>query len=154
MSTSITKTFDLVVIGTGVAASTAAYKCLSENWKVAIIDSRPFGGTCALRGCDPKKVLVGGAELIDWDNRMEGKGVVVNSKVSHINWHDLMRFKRSFTEPVPKIGKKDFPKLELLHFMVGHTLLAPLLLKSKEENMMAIIITTTTSIFLKADMFS
>src|SRR5437764_6740480 len=31
----------------------------SAGWEVAIIDSKPFGGTCALRGCDPKKVLVG-----------------------------------------------------------------------------------------------
>jgi glutathione reductase (NADPH) len=48
--------YDLVVIGTGVAASTVAWECHSAGWKIAIIDSRPFGGTCALRGCDPKKV--------------------------------------------------------------------------------------------------
>ena len=50
-----TKTFDLIVIGTGVAASTVAWKCRSAGWSVAIVDSRPFGGTCALRGCDPKE---------------------------------------------------------------------------------------------------
>lgn len=52
------KQFDLIVIGTGSAASTVAHECRSAGWDVAIIDSRPFGGTCALRGCDPKKVLV------------------------------------------------------------------------------------------------
>lgn len=72
-----TRTFDVIIIGTGVAASTVAYECISKNWKVAIIDSRPFGGTCAIRGCDPKKVLVGATEVIDWNNRMENKGVVV-----------------------------------------------------------------------------
>jgi len=41
--------YDLVVIGTGVAASTAAWECHSAGWKIAIIDSRPFGGTCNLR---------------------------------------------------------------------------------------------------------
>jgi len=44
------KKFDLVVIGTGAAASTAAFRCRSASWEVAIIDSRPFGGTCPLRG--------------------------------------------------------------------------------------------------------
>ncbi len=44
------KNFDLIVIGTGSAGSNAAYACRSAGWKVAIIDSRPFGGTCALRG--------------------------------------------------------------------------------------------------------
>ena len=42
--------YDLVVIGTGVAASTVAWECHSAGWNIAIIDSRPFGGTCALRG--------------------------------------------------------------------------------------------------------
>ena len=50
--------FDLVVIGTGSSATSVAYPCRSAGWTVAIIDSRPFGGTCANRGCDPKKVLV------------------------------------------------------------------------------------------------
>jgi glutathione reductase (NADPH) len=54
--------FDLIVIGTGTAASTVAYKCRSAGWNVAVIDSLPFGGTCALRGCDPKKVLVEAAK--------------------------------------------------------------------------------------------
>ncbi len=66
----VEKKFDLIVIGTGAAGSTAAYKCRKAGWEVAIIDSRPFGGTCALRGCDPKKVLVGAAELIDWNGWM------------------------------------------------------------------------------------
>jgi glutathione reductase (NADPH) len=59
--------YDLVVIGTGVAASTVAWECHYAGWKIAI-DSCPFGGTCALRGCDPKKVLVSAAELIDWNH--------------------------------------------------------------------------------------
>ena len=45
--------FDLVVIGSGTAGSTVAFQCRAAGWSVAIIDSLPFGGTCALRGCDP-----------------------------------------------------------------------------------------------------
>ena len=40
-----TKTFDLIVIETGVAASTVAWKCHSAGWSVAVIDSRPICGT-------------------------------------------------------------------------------------------------------------
>ena len=61
--------FDLVVIGTGTGGSAAAYRCRSAGWRVAVVDELPFGGTCALRGCDPKKVLVGAAELADWNRR-------------------------------------------------------------------------------------
>jgi glutathione reductase (NADPH) len=109
------KKFDLVVIGTGAAASTVAHKCRSAGWKVAVIDSRPFGGTCALRGCDPKKVLVGAAEVVDMNNRMKGKGIETN-RVTAINWRDLMKFKRSFTEPVPESREKSFQKAGIVTF--------------------------------------
>jgi len=106
--------FDLVVIGTGAAGSAAAYKCRKAGWDVAIIDSRPFGGTCALRGCDPKKVLVGAAELIDWTRRMEGKGV--SARGSEIDWPSLMQFKKTFTEPVPENQERGYVKAGIAPF--------------------------------------
>jgi glutathione reductase (NADPH) len=68
---------------------------------VAIIDSLPFGGTCALRGCDPKKVLVEAAKIIDSNQRHENKGIIGSQGV-HIKWADLISFKRTFTDPFPK----------------------------------------------------
>jgi len=106
--------FDLVVIGTGAAGSAAAYKCRKAGWDVAIIDSRSYGGTCALRGCDPKKVLVGAAELIDWTRRMEGKGV--SAKGSEIDWPSLMQFKKTFTEPVPENQERGYVKAGIAPF--------------------------------------
>jgi len=102
------KNFDVVVIGTGSAGSAAAFRCRAEGWQVAIVDSRPFGGTCALRGCDPKKVLVGAAEVTDWARRMCGKGI--QAQQLHIDWQELMRFKRSFTEPVTKQREAAFAR--------------------------------------------
>ncbi|MGH9326837.1 MAG: dihydrolipoyl dehydrogenase family protein [Terriglobia bacterium] len=96
----MSKKFDVVIIGTGTAASTVASACREAGWQVAIIDSKPFGGTCALRGCDPKKVLVGAAEAVDRIRRMQGKGIA--GEDTRIDWPELMRFKRSFTDPVPK----------------------------------------------------
>ena len=93
--------FDLIVIGTGSAASAAAHECRSKGWNVAIIDSLPFGGTCPLRGCDPKKVLVEVAKIIDSNQRHENKGIVGSQEI-HIKWSDLIRFKRTFTEPFPE----------------------------------------------------
>lgn len=100
------KNFDLVVIGTGAGGAAAAHKCKRAGWEVAIVDSRPYGGTCALRGCDPKKVLIGAAELIDWSRRMEGRGV--RSTKTSIDWTALMRFKESFTAPVPEKRERGY----------------------------------------------
>ncbi len=109
----ITK-FDIVVIGTGAAASAVASRCRSAGWQVAVIDSRPFGGTCALRGCDPKKVLVGAADAVDWVRRMKGKGI--RPEDLRIDWQELMRFKRSFTGPVPKNQEEGFAKAGIVAF--------------------------------------
>jgi len=100
------KQFDLVVLGTGAAASTVAHACREAGWEVAIVDSLPFGGTCALRGCDPKKVLVGAADALDWARRMQGKGF--HGDGLGLDWHELIRFKRTFTEPVPKSREEAF----------------------------------------------
>ncbi|MBV6496569.1 MAG: NAD(P)/FAD-dependent oxidoreductase [Acidobacteria bacterium] len=105
--------FDLVVIGTGAGGSTVAHKCRKAGWNVAIVDSNPFGGTCALRGCDPKKVLVGAAELIDWNSRMKGKGFSANVE---IDWQQLMEFKNTFTGPVPASTETTFTKAGIATF--------------------------------------
>jgi glutathione reductase (NADPH) len=110
----VKRKFDLVVIGTGSAASTAASQCRAAGWSVAVVDCRPFGGTCALRGCDPKKVLVGAAALIDWVRRMEGKGIL--SANARIEWSELMRFKRTFTDPVPVEKEKRFAESGIVTF--------------------------------------
>ncbi|MBB6204563.1 glutathione reductase (NADPH) [Paraburkholderia fungorum] len=66
----------------------------------------PFGGTCALRGCDPKKVLVGAADATDHVGRMRDRGV--EGGIPSIAWQELIAFKRTFTDPVPAMKEKDF----------------------------------------------
>lgn len=95
----MTQQFDVLVIGTGTAATVSATRCRAAGWRVAVIDHRPFGGTCALRGCDPKKMLVAAAEVIDGVQRMQGVDVIAGNTA--IDWGALQRFKRSFTDPVP-----------------------------------------------------
>jgi glutathione reductase (NADPH) len=97
------KRYDLVVIGTGTAAQVASNRVRASGWSVAVVDFRPFGGTCALRGCDPKKMLVSGVETVDMVRRMRGRGVDGDVR---IDWADLISFKRTFTDPVPQKQEK------------------------------------------------
>lgn len=111
----IDNTYDLIVIGAGMAGAAAANKCASEGWKVAIVDELPYGGTCALRGCDPKKILRRGAEIIDSARLMAGKGIDTDGM--KINWADLMEHKRGFTDPVPQNMEAELARngVEALH---------------------------------------
>ena len=103
-----TATFDLIVIGTGTAATVTAMGCRKAGWSVAIIDHLPFGGTCALRGCDPKKMLIAATEVIDGFERMGGIDTVKGEL--HIDWAALQRHKRSFTDPVPDKREQAYAK--------------------------------------------
>ena len=91
--------YDLVVIGTGVA-SKAASRCRAAGWTVAVVDSRPFGGTCALRGCVPKKILVAAGEAVHAARALNGKGIYADGVA--IDWPERMRVKRWVTDPSPQ----------------------------------------------------
>ncbi len=100
--------YDLIVIGSGTAAQVAIARVRERGWRVAVIDNRPFGGTCALRGCDPKKMLVSGEEALDAARRMKSHGI--DGKL-RINWSALMAFKRSFTDPIPAKQEQHYADL-------------------------------------------
>ena len=104
----MTQTYDLLVIGAGMAGVAAANKCSSQGWDVAIVDAQPYGGTCALRGCDPKKILRRGAEIIDSARLMRGKGI--DDSALRIDWQELMVHKQGFTDPVPHNLERDLAR--------------------------------------------
>ncbi len=93
------QSFDLIILGVGMAAISAANKCAADGWSVAVVDELPYGGTCALRGCDPKKMLRRGAEVIDAARLMQGKGIEAGDL--KIDWADLVAFTRTFTDKMP-----------------------------------------------------
>ncbi|MCP9773086.1 glutathione-disulfide reductase [Synechococcus sp. Tobar12-5m-g] len=53
--------FDLVVIGAGSGGLAAAKRAASHGARVAIVEGDRVGGTCVIRGCVPKKLLVYGS---------------------------------------------------------------------------------------------
>jgi len=89
-----TKEYDLIVLGTGDAGQIVALAAAKEKWKVAIVEKKAVGGTCALWGCVPKKVLISGEELANFSQRMAAAGL--SSKTTP-DWSELMAFKQRLT---------------------------------------------------------
>lgn len=120
-----TNQFDTIIIGGGVGGMAAANGLAAAGKKVAVIENDLWGGTCPNRGCDPKKVLVGAVEAKHAVTQLNGKGFSLDPK---INWPDLMRFKKTFTDPVSKQSKKslDSAGIETIdgtaEFVDAHTL--------------------------------
>src|SRR5206468_5506737 len=105
--------YDLVVVGTGIASGVAS-RCREAGWTVAVVDSRPFGGTCALRGCVPKKILVSAAEAVHAARDMADKGVPASTLT--IDWDPLIRFKRSLVDPTPQRTEQAWTKMGIEQF--------------------------------------
>ncbi len=106
--------YDLVVIGTGTAGYHPAMSCSKEGRRVAIAESGTVGGTCAIAGCHPKKILTQTAESVLRARQALGHGVAGES---HITWDDLMAFKRSMVDPIPDAKEKAFSQagIDVVH---------------------------------------
>jgi glutathione reductase (NADPH) len=59
----MSKHFDLVVIGAGSGGLAAAKRAASYGARVAIVEGDRVGGTCVIRGCVPKKLMVYGSAM-------------------------------------------------------------------------------------------
>ena len=57
--------YDLITIGAGSGGVRASRRAAALGKKVAIIENLRVGGTCVMRGCVPKKLLVLGSHFAD-----------------------------------------------------------------------------------------
>ncbi|SFV39115.1 glutathione-disulfide reductase [Hyphomicrobium facile] len=82
--------FDLFVIGAGSGGVRAARIAASYGAKVAIAEEYRVGGTCVIRGCVPKKLLVYASRFADDFEDAKGFGWTVSET---FDWPSLIRAK-------------------------------------------------------------
>jgi len=70
--------YDLFVIGAGSGGVRAARIASQAGARVAIAEEYRIGGTCVIRGCVPKKLLVYGAEFAQAFADSKGYGWTVH----------------------------------------------------------------------------
>lgn len=105
--------YDVLVIGTGTAGDTAATMLRAAGFSVAIADERDFGGTCALRGCQPKKYLVVPAHAA-----LEGAALTERGfrRAPRIDWDGIQRSRREFVDAVPAGTEKGMREQRIATF--------------------------------------
>jgi glutathione reductase (NADPH) len=96
--------YDVVVLGAGNAGIGAASVAREHGRSVAVVDHRPIGGTCPLRGCVPKKVLVAAAETMDQIAKAGRHHIEVGPP--RLDWARLIDREQSFTEGVSAAFEK------------------------------------------------
>lgn len=105
--------FDVFVIGSGVAGQLVAKSCAKANLKVAIADNREYGGTCANRGCDAKKILLGPTEVYQQAIDLNEKGI---ASIPKLDWKQLQDFKREFTDGIPMATEEALENLNIKRY--------------------------------------
>ena len=93
--------YDLIVIGAGSGGVRAARIAANHGAKVAIIESVKVGGTCVLRGCVPKKLLVYGSHVAQEIKDAEGFGWSFHS-FKH-DWGKLIKSKNLELDRLNKV---------------------------------------------------
>ncbi len=77
-------THDLIVIGAGSGGVAASRRAALHGAKVAIVEGSRVGGTCVLRGCVPKKLLMYAAAFRDAFADARGYGWDVEPPAFHM----------------------------------------------------------------------
>jgi len=83
--------FDLFTIGAGSGGVAGSRRAASYGARVAICESRRVGGTCVLRGCVPKKLLVYGSHFADEFEDARGFGWTIGEH--SVDWAKLIETK-------------------------------------------------------------
>ncbi len=73
--------YDAIVIGTGQAGPSLAFRLASAGMKVAVIERNLVGGTCVNTGCTPTKALVASAYAAQIARRAAEYGVTIAGAV-------------------------------------------------------------------------
>jgi len=107
------KKFDVFVIGAGSAGQAVAKMCVEEGLKVGITERRDYGGTCPLRGCDPKKALLSTTEVIEFAAHMKGSGI---TSLPEFSWADMQKFKKTFIRNLPKKAQESLDEVGVTTF--------------------------------------
>ncbi|HPV28350.1 MAG TPA: NAD(P)/FAD-dependent oxidoreductase [Deltaproteobacteria bacterium] len=102
-------TYDVIVLGGGPAGRPAAIISRRSGASVLIVEAEMFGGTCPLKGCIPKKVLLASAEIMENIRRSPGHRITVQN--AHLDWDGLIDLKKAIIAPVPKEHEERLEKL-------------------------------------------
>ena len=95
----MTKSYEVVVLGTGNAGMAAAGVVREAGKTVAMVENRDVGGTCPIRGCVPKKVLVAAAQTLHQIELAATHHIMVAKP--EIDWPALIEREQGFVDGVP-----------------------------------------------------
>ncbi|MEM6732805.1 MAG: FAD-dependent oxidoreductase, partial [Myxococcota bacterium] len=97
--------YDYLVLGGGSGGLASAKRAASYGAKVGLIEAGRVGGTCVIRGCIPKKLMVYAAHAREWLELAEDFGW---SKGEHtLSWEDLTEMRNNVVRRLEGIHERN-----------------------------------------------
>ncbi len=96
MVESVSRLYDIILIGSGPAGYVAAIRAAQLGFKVAIVEYAGLGGICLNWGCIPTKSLLRSAEILDHIQNAQHYGLNVAGKVE-FNIEDIVKRSRDIS---------------------------------------------------------
>ncbi len=115
--------YDLFTIGAGSGGVRASRIAASHGAKVAIAEEHRVGGTCVIRGCVPKKMLVYGSMFAEELSHAENYGWSVGEK--SFDWPSLRDFVNSDVDRLEGLYGKTLESHEVDLFEERATITGP-----------------------------
>ena len=106
--------FDLIVVGAGSGGLAAAKRAASYGAKVAIIEASKIGGTCVIKGCVPKKLMVYAAK--SKKNMTSSDGYGLKSEGISFDSNILLKNVREEVSRLSDLHKNSLNKLNVTIF--------------------------------------
>ena len=100
-----TDDFDLFIIGAGSGGVRAARLAAAHGAKVAVAEEFRYGGTCVIRGCVPKKLMVNASDFKDFFEDSNGFGWSVGNTT--FSWQEFLKAKDKEIERLENIYEKN-----------------------------------------------
>ncbi|SHI46698.1 dihydrolipoyl dehydrogenase family protein [Halodesulfovibrio aestuarii] len=98
---------DVLVIGSGPAGGAVARICSAKGKQVVVADYQPFGGTCPLRGCEPKKFLFDVTNVALRRKHMTERGL---HGCIAVDWNKMMTAMAEMRDPIPSLVEQFYEK--------------------------------------------
>jgi glutathione reductase (NADPH) len=115
--------YDLFVIGAGSGGVRAARTAASHGARVAIAEEYRIGGTCVIRGCVPKKLLVYASRFTDEFEDAEGFGWSIEG--ARFDWQSLIAAKDNEIARLEAVYGATLAKFNVELFAERATVAAP-----------------------------
>ena len=107
-----TKHYDLIVIGAGSGLDVAVAAAQNYDWKVAMIEKGPMGGTCLNRGCIPSKIIIHPADLAETIKNASKFGI--QAEIKKIDFSSIINRSNSHVDEESEMIERNLKESKIL----------------------------------------